>query len=133
MSFSNQNDDDVQSEMNVTPLVDVMLVLLIVFIVTTPLMTNAVQVNLPETQAMAPPDADEPMELSVDIDGNYYIGEEQYEYEAMEAELRRIQKGNPEQIVHLQADEGVNYGQVARAMAALERSGISRVAVLTQQ
>ncbi|WP_251976971.1 ExbD/TolR family protein [Salinicola avicenniae] len=133
MAFSNHDDDEVLSEMNVTPLVDVMLVLLVVFIVTAPLMTNAVHVNLPETGAVALPDTEEPMVVSVDAEGAYYIGKETYSVEALEEALVAAHEENPEQAVQLQADEGVEYGTVAKAMAALERSGIQKVAVLTQQ
>ncbi|RKR04502.1 outer membrane transport energization protein ExbD [Kushneria sinocarnis] len=133
MAFSNQDDDEVLSEMNVTPLVDVMLVLLVVFIVTAPLMTNAVHVNLPRTGAVAPPESSEPMVVSVDAEGHYFIGKQEYAFEQLETRLQQAHEENPQQAVQLQADEGVNYGQVAKAMAALERSGIQKVAVLTQQ
>ncbi|WP_106478999.1 ExbD/TolR family protein [Phytohalomonas tamaricis] len=131
MAFSNHDDDEVLSEMNVTPLVDVMLVLLVVFIVTAPLMTNAVHVNLPKTGAVAPPDQKEPMVVSVDADGHYYIGKQEFSLEVMEQQLKDAHDADPNQAVQLQADEDVNYGQVAKAMAALERSGIQKVAVLT--
>ncbi|MGQ7244213.1 ExbD/TolR family protein [Salinicola sp. V024] len=133
MAFSSHDDDEVLSEMNVTPLVDVMLVLLVVFIVTAPLMTNAVHVNLPKTGAVAPPETKEPMVVSVDADGAYFIGKEEYSFEDLEQALGQAHDDNPDQAVQLQADEGVEYGTVAKAMAALERSGIQKVAVLTQQ
>ncbi|WP_110686159.1 ExbD/TolR family protein [Salinicola aestuarinus] len=133
MAFSNQDDDEVLSEMNVTPLVDVMLVLLVVFIVTAPLMTNAVNVNLPKTGAVAPPEAKEPLVVSVDAEGTYFIGKEEYAFDALEKALVQAHEDNAEQAVQLQADEEVDYGTVAKAMAAIERSGIQKVAVLTQQ
>lgn len=73
MSFSTQDSDEVLSEMNVTPLVDVMLVLLVVFIVTAPLMTNAIKVNLPKTDAVAPAEKKDPVVVSVDQDGKFYL------------------------------------------------------------
>ena len=72
------------------------------------------------------------MVVSVDADGAYFIGKEEYSFEDLEQALVQAHDDNPDQAVQLQADEGVEYGTVAKAMAALERSGIQKVAVLTQ-
>ncbi len=84
MSFSTQDSDEVLSEMNVTPLVDVMLVLLVVFIVTTPLMTNAIKVNLPKTDAVAPAEKKNPVVVSVDQDGKFYLAKSEIAPELLE-------------------------------------------------
>ncbi|MFD1121459.1 ExbD/TolR family protein [Methylophilus flavus] len=132
MAISTNADDDVLSEINVTPLVDVMLVLLVAFIVTAPLMTNSIQVNLPKTSATKTTEQKKPVTVSVDAAGKLYIDKQEYPLETIEPELKRIHDSNPDVTLHLSSDEAVNYGKVAKVMAAIERAGISRVAVLTQ-
>ena len=119
------------SEINVTPLVDVMLVLLVVFIVTAPLLSNAVHVNLPKTAATAPPDEQDPVYVSIDKDGKVYLDKTEIALEAFESELLTRKAANPELALNLNADDGVQYGIVAKVMASIERSGISKLAVLT--
>lgn len=133
MSFSTQDNDEVLSEMNVTPLVDVMLVLLVVFIVTAPLMTNAIKVNLPKTDAVAPAEKKDPVVVSVDKEGKFYLDKSEVQPELLETSLKDVKAKDAEVRVQLQADEGVNYGQVAKAMASIERSGITRIAVMTSR
>lgn len=133
MAFSTQSDgDDVVSEINVTPLVDVMLVLLVAFIVTVPVMTNAIQVNLPKTAATKPPEPSKPVTISVNAEGKAYVDQKQLELPALETELKSRQASNPEQVYHLSSDEAVKYGSVAKVMAVIERAGITKLAVLTQ-
>ncbi|MFD0912441.1 ExbD/TolR family protein [Methylophilus luteus] len=132
MAISTNADDDVLSEINVTPLVDVMLVLLVAFIVTAPLMTNSIQVNLPKTSATKTTEQKKPVTVSVDAAGKLFIDKQEYPLENIEPELKRIHDSNPDVTLHLSSDEAVNYGKVAKVMAAIERAGISRVAVLTQ-
>ncbi|WP_047537102.1 ExbD/TolR family protein [Methylotenera versatilis] len=133
MAFSSQSDgDEVMSEINVTPLVDVMLVLLVAFIVTVPVMTNAIQVNLPKTAATKPPEPSKPITISVNAEGNAFINQTQVELPQLETELIARQATNPEQVYHLSSDESVKYGSVAKVMAVIERSGITKLAVLTQ-
>ena len=110
MSFSTQDNDEVLSEMNVTP-VDVMLVLLVVFIVTTPLMTNAIKINLPKTGAVAPAEMKDPVVVSVDADGKFYLDKSEIEPDLLELNLQDVKAGDPEVRVQLQADENVNYGR----------------------
>ena len=131
MSFSTQDSDEVLSEMNVTPLVDVMLVLLVVFIVTTPMMTNAIKINLPKTDAVATEKKKDPVVVSVDQDGKFYLAKTELAPESLEASLKEVKAKDAEVRVQLQADANVNYGQVAKAMASIERSGISKISVMT--
>ena len=131
MAFSTQDSDEVLSEINITPLVDVMLVLLVVFIVTAPLLTNAISVNLPKTAAVAPPDQKEPLVVSIDSAGKVFIGKDPIQPELLEANLAAARAADADLRVQLQADAGVNYGVVAQAMAAIERAGITRLAVIT--
>jgi biopolymer transport protein ExbD len=123
--------DDVMSEINVTPLVDVMLVLLVVFIVTAPLLTQAVHVNLPKTAETAPPEEKEAVYISVDAKGKIYVDKVEIALEAFDAELVKRKAADPEIALNLNADDGVQYGIVAKVMAAVEHSGISKLAILT--
>jgi biopolymer transport protein ExbD len=123
--------DDVMSEINVTPLVDVMLVLLVVFIVTAPLLTQAVHVNLPKTAETAPPDEKEAVYISVDAKGKVSIDKVEIAMEAFDAELAKRKAADPEIALNLNADEAVQYGTVAKVMAAIEHSGITKLAILT--
>ncbi|MGI9213355.1 MAG: ExbD/TolR family protein [Methylococcaceae bacterium] len=129
---SQSDGDDVMSEINVTPLVDVMLVLLVVFIVTAPLLTNSIHVNLPKTDETAPPEIKEAVNVSVDNLGKVYLDKREITLDAVERELKTLKVNDPELSLHLNADEGDNYGVVAKVMAAIERAGINKLAVLTQ-
>jgi len=135
MAFSTQDSDEVLSEINVTPLVDVMLVLLVVFIVTAPLLTNSIPINLPKTEAVAPLEQKDPLVVSIDGEGKLFINKDEIQADLLESNL--IQARQQAEVVHeelrvqLQADDGVNYGEVARAMAAIERAGITKLAVIT--
>jgi biopolymer transport protein ExbD/biopolymer transport protein TolR len=133
MSFSSSNDnDDVLSEINITPLVDVMLVLLVAFIVTAPLLNNAIHVNLPKTATTTPPEPKKPITVSVNAEGKVYLDKTEFTIPALETELRTREKADPDLALHLSSDEAVNYGQVAKVMAVIERAGITKLAVLTQ-
>lgn len=132
MSFSSSDGDDVLSEINVTPLVDVMLVLLVAFIVTAPVMTNAISVNLPKTVATKPTEQLKPVTLSIDAKGDVYVDKDQVPLTELESKLKTIYQQRPEQVFHLSSDDEVNYGSVAKVMAVVERVGISKLAVLTK-
>ncbi|MCW2291666.1 biopolymer transport protein ExbD [Pseudomonas sp. BIGb0408] len=131
MAFSTQDNDEVLSEINVTPLVDVMLVLLVVFIVTAPLLTNSIPINLPKTEAVAPADQKDPLVISIDGDGKLFINKDEIQPELLESSLIQAKADDAELKVQLQADDQVDYGSVAKAMAAIERAGITKLAVIT--
>ena len=132
MAFKTQDEgDDVMGEINVTPLVDVMLVLLVVFIVTAPLLTNAIHVNLPKTAETAPPEEKDPVYVSVDATGKIFIDKTEIPLDSFENELKNRKATDPEIALNLNADDGVQYGIVAKVMSAIERSGISKLSVLT--
>jgi biopolymer transport protein ExbD len=124
-------DDDVMGEINVTPLVDVMLVLLVVFIVTAPLLTQAVHVNLPKTAETAPPEEKEAVYISVDAKGKVFIDKTEIALESFEKELLSRKAADPEIALNLNADDAVQYGTVAKVMSSIERSGITKLSVLT--
>ena len=133
MAFNTKDDggDDVMSEINVTPLVDVMLVLLVVFIVTAPLLTQAIHVNLPKTAETAAPEEKEAVYISVDATGKVFMDKAEIAIEAFENELITRKAADPEIALNLNADDAVQYGTVAKVMASIERSGITKLAVLT--
>ncbi|QPK64838.1 biopolymer transporter ExbD [Methylomonas sp. LL1] len=133
MAFNTKEDggDDVMGEINVTPLVDVMLVLLVVFIVTAPLLTNAVHVNLPKTAETAPPEEKAAVYLSVDAQGKIFIDKQEIAVEAVENELKNRKAADPELALNLNADDAVRYGIVAKVMSSIERAGVTKLAVLT--
>ncbi|UOA10115.1 biopolymer transporter ExbD [Methylobacter sp. S3L5C] len=134
MAFNTKDsgdDDDVMSEINVTPLVDVMLVLLVVFIVTAPLLTQAVHVNLPKTAETAAPEEKDAVYISVDAKGKVFMDKTEIAIEAFENELITRKAADPEIALNLNADDAVQYGIVAKVMASIERSGITKLAVLT--
>jgi biopolymer transport protein TolR len=131
MAFSTQDTDEVLSEINVTPLVDVMLVLLVVFIVTAPLLTNSIPINLPKTEAVAPAEQKDPLVVSIDGQGKLFINKDEVQPDLLQVSLQNARHKDPEVRVQLQADDGVNYGEVARAMASIEKAGITKLAVIT--
>lgn len=127
------SDREAMSEINVTPLVDVMLVLLVVFIVTAPLLTQAVHVKLPKTEKTDPaPDA-HLAALEIDAQGNITLNEKPQPLATLGQQLRDMQKADPELTVQLQADETVPYGKVAEAMAVARKEGISKLAFITRE
>jgi biopolymer transport protein ExbD len=133
MAFNTKDDDgdELMGEINVTPLVDVMLVLLVVFIVTAPLLTNAVHVNLPKTAETAPPEEKAAVYLSVDAQGKIFIDKQEYAVDAVENELKSRKAADPELALNLNADDAVQYGTVAKVMSSIERAGVTKLAVLT--
>jgi biopolymer transport protein TolR len=121
------------SEINVTPLVDVMLVLLVVFLVTAPLLANTIRVNLPQT-AKTSGNNQEPkksINLSIAAGGKVYIDKREIDLVTVESELKGLKAAYPELIVHLNADKDINYGLVAKTMSSVDRAGITRLSVLT--
>jgi biopolymer transport protein TolR len=123
------------AEINVTPLVDVMLVLLIIFMVTAPLLTAGVPVNLPESRAKALDQEQKPVQISIDEKGQVFIDNEQIADSALPAKLEGIAAklgpdGKPAAI-YLRADQGLSYGKAMRVMGELNRAGLNRVSLLT--
>ena len=131
MAFSTQDSDEVLSEINVTPLVDVMLVLLVAFVVTIPALTNAIHVNLPRTVNTTPPEQQRAITVTVDHAGAIYFDDVVIAEKDLESRLLGIKASIAEPSLHLRADERVPYGSVAKVMAAIEHTGISKVSVLT--
>ena len=122
------------AEINVTPLVDVMLVLLIIFMVTAPLLTAGVPVNLPDSRAKPLDQDKQPTEISLDADGKIFIAKEEVAADVLPVRLSAIAgaagEGEPPQ-VYLRADRALGYGQVMKVMGELNRAGLNRVALVT--
>ena len=119
------------SEINVTPMVDVMLVLLIIFMVTTPLIQQGVKVNLPETKAAPLEGIDKKIIISIDVQKNISIGEVKVPIEQLEEKLRTNAKLQADKELFLNADRDVNYGVVVDVMGAAQRAGITNVGMIT--
>lgn len=119
------------SEINVTPLVDVMLVLLIIFMITAPLIQQGVKVNLPEAKASPLEAQEKKLVLSIDAQRRVYIGEAEVAIEELEQKLRANAKAQADREVYLDADRDIAYGLVVEVMAAAQRAGISGVGMLT--
>ncbi|HWV15561.1 MAG TPA: biopolymer transporter ExbD [Cellvibrio sp.] len=133
ISSGNSDSDEVFGEINVTPLVDVMLVLLVTFIITAPMLTNTINVNLPDTQPTQQQKAPEkPVVISVDAEGKVYLDKEEYALDLVESELIKRKTDNPEIRLNLNADEKVNYGVIAKVMASIERAGIDRLSFISE-
>ncbi len=129
---TNSDDDEAVSEINVTPLVDVMLVLVIILLVTAPLLTQSVNVALPKTASTTPDTEKQPMQLGIDAQGAVTLNKNPVaDLAALDTTLRSELAANPELIIHIYADQGVNYGKVAEVMATVQHAGISKLAFVT--
>jgi biopolymer transport protein ExbD len=120
------------SEINVTPLVDVMLVLLVVFIVTAPLLTQSVGVNLPKTVAASPPPPNAVNIVSVDLEGSIYLNKQKLSAAELGERLAGLQQTSPEVTVQFEIDDRVNYGKAAEVMAIAQHAGITKIALQTR-
>ena len=133
MAFGTQDDtDDVMNEINMTPLVDVMLVLLIIFIITVPVMKHAVNIDLPRATNQVQDVKPETVRLSVDAQGVYYWNENRVETTALEALLRAEAAKNPQPELHIRGDKAVRYEKVAQAMAAAQQAGLRKIGFITE-
>ena len=132
MAISTSQDDDVVSDINITPLVDVMLVLLIVFIVTAPLLTNSVKVNLPKAAPTQSTDQNRALVISVKPDGAIFLDKAPVSLENFEQEITQRKNANSKLALNLNADETVPYGTVAKLLASIERVGVEKLSVITE-
>ena len=120
------------SEINVTPFVDVMLVLLIVFMVTAPLLTVGIPVDLPKAKADALTDQKDPIEVTVKLDGSIYLGESIVEFEKLVPRLNAISDQNTKARIYVRGDRDVAYGRVMEIMSIINSAGYIKVALVTQ-
>ncbi len=119
------------SEINVTPFVDVMLVLLVVFMVTAPLLTVGVPIDLPKTAAPALEGQDEPLEITIDAEGVIYLQETETELDELVPRLDSITKRNPDTRIFVRGDAAIAYGRVMQVMGVITVAGFARVALIT--
>ena len=120
------------SEINVTPFVDVMLVLLIVFMVTAPLLTVGIPVDLPKAKASALTDQKDPLEITVKLGGEIYLGESKVEVENLIPRLNAITELNKEARIYVRGDRVVAYGRIMEIMSLVNSAGYIKVALVTQ-
>lgn len=133
MAFKTQSEDEeAMSDINVTPLVDVMLVLVIILLVTAPLLTQTVNVVLPKTAETTPDIKDQPLQLGIDAQGGVTLNKLPFtDLTALESALKEELTRNPEAALHLYADQGVVYGKVAEVMAIVQHAGIAKLSFVT--
>jgi biopolymer transport protein TolR len=129
------------AEINVVPYIDVMLVLLIIFMITAPMLTQGVKVDLPQADANpveTPDDNSEPLIVSVDHDGNFYVAigdqqEDPIDAQVLMTKVAAVLRRSPETPVLVKGDNAVNYGQVVHVMALLQQAGAPSVGLITKQ
>jgi biopolymer transport protein TolR len=119
------------SEINVTPFVDVMLVLLVVFMVTAPLLTVGVPIDLPNSKANNLPENNNPLSITINKEGKLYLQDEEIELNQLIARITVIFENRKEDRIYVHGDEGVSYGRVMQVMGLLNGNGFSRVALVT--
>jgi len=134
MAFSSidNDNDEMLSEINMIPLIDVMLVLLIVFIITVPVMKHAVNVDLPRASNERSQDKPETIRLSVDASGSYFWNTERVEDTELFNRLALAGAPTPQPELHIRGDKAVRYERVAQAMAAAQRSGVRKIGFITE-
>ena len=134
MSFeANDNADEVMSEINMTPLVDVMLVLLVIFIITLPVIQHAVKVDLPRassTRNATPPDN---LQLSIDAQGQFFFGKQVMDAASLQIRLQTVASKDPQPQLFIRGDKRVPYEFVAQAMSTAQRAGMQRIGFVTTQ
>lgn len=121
------------AEINVTPMVDVMLVLLIIFMVAAPLMMAGVPLQLPKTAAPRLARPQQPIILSLDRNGHAFLGQDPIADDALPSRLHELAQGAPSQVIYVRADRGLPYGQVMQVMGEVATAGFSRVSLLAEQ
>ncbi len=133
MAFEAHDDsDEVMSEINMTPLVDVMLVLLIIFIITVPVMKHAVNIDLPQATNQRQEDKPQTIRLSVDAQGAYYWNQDKVD-DAQLPQLLAAEAGKqPQPELHIRGDKNVRYERVAQAMAAAQQAGLRKIGFITE-
>ena len=121
------------SDINVTPLVDVMLVLLVIFMVTAPLLTVVVKIDLPKTKASVIEGSDEPLAISIDAGGNIFLQDTIVDLDALVPRLQAITDNNPDVRIFVRGDQAINYGRVMTVMGRINSAGYKRVALVTKR
>ena len=121
------------AEINVTPLVDVMLVLLIIFMVTAPLMTSGVPVDLPKTSAQPLNSDSEPLTVSVNAESKIFLQDQEVQLDELVAKLQAIAQNNADRRIFVRGDKGITYGRIMEVMGTITEGGFTKVALLAEQ
>jgi biopolymer transport protein TolR len=132
MAFDDRANVGSIAQINVTPLVDVMLVLLVIFMVTAPIIQQGVSVELPKTRAAALSAADEPLVVGIAENGKIYLNDNLIALDELRGKLVAIAQARPDRQVLLRADRRVAYGEVVRVIAAVKEAGVSRLGMVTE-
>ena len=132
MDSASQRDSTTISQINVTPLVDVMLVLLVIFMVTAPIIQQGVQVNLPQAKAGAIPGTEELLVVTIAKNGKVYLNDNPMTLAELGDKLRAIRKLENDKQVYLRADQDVRYGVVMKTIAEIKQAGIERLGMVTR-
>ena len=120
------------SDINMTPLIDVMLVLLVIFMITAPLMTSSLKLDLPQTDAAQPSDTPQFIAVALDRDGHYFFGDEAVDADTFASRVAAAAKRNPQTEVQLRADRSVAYGRVAELIGLVQKAGLSRIGFVAE-
>ena len=133
MAFNlKRSEREPMSEINVTPFVDVMLVLLIIFMVTAPLLTVGVQVDLPEASADTLPEESEPLTLTINSKGEVFIQETKIEFNNLIKKILAVSNNRTDTRIYVRGDKTINYGRVLEVMGILSGSGFTKVALISE-
>jgi biopolymer transport protein ExbD len=133
MAFGNREDsDEVMHEINMTPLVDVMLVLLIIFIITVPVMKHAINIDLPRASNAASVSKPDTLRLGIDAQGRYFLNDLPVSDEALSPQLQAAAAQTPQPDLHIRGDKTVRYERVAQAMAAAQQAGLRKIGFITE-
>jgi len=134
MSMSTEvPSDDMMSEINMTPFVDVMLVLLIIFLVTLPLVHQSVNIDLPKLSSQKLVDPPKPFKISIDQEGRYLFDQEIIQLEALQLKLMTESQRDPKPVVLLYADKNARYEDIAKVLASIHQSGMGKIGFVTQE
>ena len=120
------------SDINMTPLIDVMLVLLVIFMITAPLMTSALRLDLPKAEGAQPSEAPQSIALAIDARGQLFVGDERVDDDGLRSRVAEAAKLNPATEVQLRADRSVPYGRVAELIGLVQKGGLSRIGFVTE-
>ena len=120
------------SEINVTPLVDVMLVLLVIFMLTAPLLTSAIRLDLPQAEGLQSGEAPQAVTVALDAKGQLFFNDKPVDAAALTQQFEATARRNPDTEVQLRVDEAISYGQVVSLMGAAQKAGLSRIGFVAQ-
>jgi biopolymer transport protein ExbD len=130
--FSDNKQPGPMAEINVTPMVDVMLVLLVIFIITAPLFTHAIKLDLPTAQSAAAPEKPETISLSINAEGHIYWDKDEISQTGLNAKLAAAAQKTPQPELQLRADKATRYEVIAQVMAAAQANGLSKMGFVTE-